>query len=196
MTSENTSVEPQAKPRFRLEDHRLNQAFDQMVQVKKVTLVVPVSRPPQQQFFQVHPDPEWRAPLPLIKLKEQDETYLVGPGLYADLASEIERKLVVACVTRSGGAYLWPIKLPDLDGSHNPWHASAMAIVQEHAGKWIRVTANRELGGYDVLIAEARDLPEPVWPECGLEGLVETAFKGKIIDTADHIVIRKLRGLA
>ena len=35
---------------------------------------------------------------------------------------------------------------------------------------------------------------EPVWLEATLQQLLEIAFKGRLIDTMDHPVLRRLRG--
>jgi hypothetical protein len=40
----------------------------------------------------------------------------------------------------------------------------------------------------------AGQFPEPKWPETTLEQLLEIAFKGRVIDTMDHPVLRRLRG--
>ena len=53
--------------------------------------------------------------------------------------------------------------------------------------------ANMPAGTYDVLEA-AGQFPEPVWPEVSLQQLLEIAFKGRVIDTMDHPVLRRLRG--
>jgi hypothetical protein len=37
-------------------------------------------------------------------------------------------------------------------------------------------------------------MPEPVWPDVPFSGLVHIAFKGRVIDTLDHPVVRRLRG--
>ncbi len=60
---------------------------------------------------------------------------------------------------------------------------------------WIRVVPDMSLGAYTV-IEVTEKLCEPEWPELSLQELLRIAFKGRIVDSPDHLVIRKLRGLA
>jgi hypothetical protein len=39
-------------------------------------------------------------------------------------------------------------------------------------------------------------LPDPVWPQKTLAGLLEIAFCDRVITSPDHPVIRKLRGIS
>jgi hypothetical protein len=50
------------------------------------------------------------------------------------------------------------------------------------------------LGAYEVSIA---DLDKPaVWPDTPFQELLRIAFKGKLIDTLSHPVLKRLRGEA
>jgi hypothetical protein len=51
------------------------------------------------------------------------------------------------------------------------------------------------LGAYDVFEATA-EWPEPDWPNVPFNELLRVAFKGKVIDTLDHPVLKRLRGEA
>ena len=53
------------------------------------------------------------------------------------------------------------------------------------------------LGGYEVFEALS-NLSDPEWPDDGINfnRLVEIAFRGRIIDSIDHPIVKKLRGLA
>ena len=53
---------------------------------------------------------------------------------------------------------------------------------------WVRMQSNQSLGAYEIFQAQGQ-LSEPAWPE-----LVKKAFRKKIIDAADHVVLEKLRG--
>ena len=60
---------------------------------------------------------------------------------------------------------------------------------------WTRMQANMTLGAYEIFSAEG-ELSEPEWPELSIDELLEIAFKNKIIDRPDHLVLLQLRGLA
>ncbi len=172
----------------------LNQDFIQMVGVKKETLRVPIQRPPKQAFFMIHPDPNWRIQVAALKTEEDNETYIVDRALVDDLYGEWVAKVLATCQTKQGGLYLWPVKLPGADGRIDSWNESALHILNEYAGRWIRVTANRELGAYDV-VEPITLLAPPEWPASS-DDLLRKAFRDRVIDRVDHPVINMLRGIA
>src|SRR5262249_48800525 len=156
-------------------------------------LTVPVRKPNRQEFVRVHPDPEWRLETAVLELKEERETYLVDPGLWADLPGEIVPKVLFTAVNRQGVVFLWPARLPGEDGKQDEWNRSALEAAQLATDSWVRVPANMSLGAYEVYQATG-DLPEPAWPDGGFQKLIEVAFKDRFIRALDHPVIRKLRG--
>lgn len=172
----------------------LNQDFIQMVGVKKEILRVPIQRPPKQAFFMPHPSPDWRIQVAALKTDEDNETYVVDPTMVDELHGEWVAKILVTCQTRQGGMYLWPVKLPGPDGRHDSWNESALRIVNEYAGRWIRVVPNMELSAYDVL-EPITPLEPPEWTGTPDELLCK-AFRDRVIDRVDHPVIKALRGIA
>jgi hypothetical protein len=180
-------------PDFTLETLRLRQDFGATPLVKKALLTVPVRKPNKQDFIRTRPGEEWRAALALIELKEEREVYVVTPNLVGELGGEVVPKLIITAVNRQGVAFLWPIRLPSEDGRHDEWNRSAMEAANIAAKKWVRVSANMSLGAYDVFTAQA-EMPEPVWPDVPFSELVRIAFKGRVIDTLEHSVVRRLRG--
>jgi hypothetical protein len=62
---------------------RLSQNFTATVGVKKRLTTVPVRKPSKQDFIRVHPDPAYRLDTAVLELKDENETYLVDPGLWA-----------------------------------------------------------------------------------------------------------------
>jgi hypothetical protein len=61
--------------------------------------------------------------------------------------------------------------------------------------KWIRLAADMGLGGYRIYQAEG-ELSEPVWPDKPLQEILKIAFRDRIVDSENHPVVRRLRGLA
>lgn len=172
----------------------LNQSYTDMVGVRKETLRVPIQRPPKQSFFMPHPDPDWRIQIAALELKEERETYILDPSVVEELTGEWVAKVLIPCQTKQGGLYLWPIRLPGSDGRSNSWSESAQHIANQYAGRWIRVTANMEVGAYDVVIPIV-DPPSPTWPQSP-DDILSKAFRGRVIDSLDHAVVRQLRGCA
>jgi hypothetical protein len=166
----------------------------QLASVKKRPMTIPVGRPPNSVFFRVHPAAEYRVAVGLVVL-DQGEKYLVRSSLQAQLAEEpvFRCSTLYSYVTRSGSLGLWDIKLPGPDGTLDSWNSSAAEIARQAMTTWARVVSNREAGGYDFLVPEML-LPDPEWPSLSLAEILSIAFRGKLIDTPDHAVLRQLRG--
>lgn len=88
---------------------------------------------------------------------------------------------------------MWPVKLPGADGKHNEWHRSAAEAAERAMQRWVRLTANLSLGAYEMFEATG-DLPEPEWPDLPFVDILKIAFRDRIVDTADHPVVQRLRG--
>ena len=176
------------------EQYRLSQNFEDLVGIKKETLIVPVRKPERQSWFQIHPGEDWRMPVALIEVKEDRQHYLVAPTVYNDLAGECTPKYLITCQTRQKITFLWPVRMPAADGRMDQWSASALQIVNEYAGRWIRVSSNLALGAYEVFVTEAPFDP-PIWPPEGFHSILEKAFRGRIIDSVDHPIVKMLRGV-
>jgi len=178
---------------FDLERLRISQDFESMAGVKKALLTVPVRKPDRQWFVRVHPDELWRLETAVIEIKEDRETYLVDPSMWSELAGEIVPKVLFTTINRQGVVFLWPVRLPGVDGRLDEWNRSALEAAQMATKAWVSVRANRSLGAYEVFMASG-DFPDPLWPDIGFKRLLEIAFKDRFIQTPDHPVIRKLRG--
>lgn len=103
--------------------------------------------------------------------------------------------LLQLAISRRGTLFLWPLTLPS---EENPlgrsWHESARRAAEIAKTKWIRIAADKSLGGYRVREAEGR-LSEPEWPTEALSDLLTIAFADRIIMSEDHPVVRRLRGI-
>jgi hypothetical protein len=51
------------------------------------------------------------------------------------------------------------------------------------------------LGYYRIYRAEG-DIPDPVWPDKPFPELLKLAFAKLVIDSPDHPIVRRLRGLS
>lgn len=173
-----------------LDSLRLSQDFGAKLGVKKQFVTVPVRKPTRQEWFRAHP--EWELHTPILELKEERETYLVEPSLWEEHSGELVPKLIVPTITRQGVVALWPLRLPGEDGRQDEWSRSAMVAAQMAKGQWVRLAANMPLGAYDISTSEVGH--EPQWPEIGFDELVRIGFKDHFIGSADHPVLRRLRG--
>jgi hypothetical protein len=61
--------------------------------------------------------------------------------------------------------------------------------------RWVRVKANTNLGAYEVYEASST-IPDPEWPELSFSQMLTIAFKGRLVDSYSHPVLKRLRGEA
>ena len=154
---------------------------------------LPVRKPGRHEFFRVHPD--YVLDTTVFTDKEERESYLVMPAMRAALLGEARPVLLVPAISRQNALFIWPVSLPGEDGRRNTWTETAqeaMRLAQEH---WVRLMADMGLSAYRIYRAEGQ-LSDPIWPDKSFEELLEIAFNDRVIDSHDHPVVRRLRGLA
>jgi hypothetical protein len=190
-----TSTPPAAGDPYDLAKLRLDQNFVEATGVKKLLTTVSVKKPNPQDFVRVHASPEYRSALALIELKDDRESYIVPPAIARELPGEYITAIVYTAINRQGVVFLWPVRLPGPDGRVIEWHRSAQDAAELAMKRWVRVKANTSLGAYEIFEA-ASTLLDPVWPELTFNELVRIAFRGKLVDSLEHPVIKRLRGLA
>lgn len=176
---------------------RLTQDFAATLGVKRALVTVPVRKPAKEWWVQVRPGEDHRIETCVVELKEDRETYLVDPSLWPELSGEatFSPRVLFTTMNRQGVTFLWPIRLPGPDGKLDEWNASALEAASRASGRWVRVVANMSLGAYDVYETHAK-WPEPEWPDHSLSDLLRIGFKGHVIETPDHQVLKRLRGEA
>lgn len=188
-------VEGNIKDTFDFDALTLPQNFAEQVGVKKLLTTVDVKRPHKQTFVRVHPVETYRRNVGLIHLEEDGNFYAVAPNLIGELGDVMVPVTVFTAVTRQGTVFLWPVPLPGADGkSHGSWDSQRMAA-ERATRQWLRIQWNKEAGAYDVFLAPNLN-EEPAWPDMAFNELLKLAFRGRLIDSTDHLVIRKLKGLA
>jgi len=180
---------------FDIASLRLNPSFVETAGVKKLVTTIPVRKPSPQDFVRVHPAPNYRENFAMIDLRDDREEFLVHPAILPELTSEVTFKTVFTTVNRQGVVSLWPIRLPAPDDRKTEWPRSAREAAELAMTRWVRLKANMSLGAYEITVAESV-MADPVWPELAYAELVQIAFRGRIITTLDHAVIKRLRGLS
>jgi hypothetical protein len=185
-----------AKPDpFDLATLRLDPSFLETAGVKKVLATVPVGRPNAQDFVRTHPGAEYRNTFAVVEWKEDREFYVVVPAVAAELSGECVSVALYTCINRQGVVRLWPVKLPGPDGRVNEWHRSQAEAAELAIDCWVRIKANKSLGAYDIFKAVST-IAEPEWPTETFQQLVRIGFRDRLIDSLDHPIVARLRGVS
>jgi len=174
---------------------RLSQDFIAQAGARKLINTIPVRKPGRQAFVRTHPEAAFWLETAVLELKDDRETYLVIPALWADLSAELTPKVLVLTIDRQNNLSLWPIRLPGEEGRIDDWNAAALEAARLAQGRWLRISANMTLGAYDVFEAVG-ELPDPQWPDLSMQQILAVAFRGRMIDDLNHPVISRLQGAA
>jgi hypothetical protein len=173
---------------------RLDQSFAG-AGVKRLLTTVPVRKPNRQDFVRVHPDEDYRLTCAIVELKEEREVYVIAPHIVPAITGEYVAATLFTTINRQGVLSLWPVRLPGPDGKTNAWHESAATAAALAMTTWTRITANMALGAYEILKAEG-NLIDPVWPEHSFNEILAIAFnKGRLVNSIEHPLLQRLRGL-
>ena len=172
---------------------RLSQNFGSASGVRKKLTTVPVRKPNKTQFVRVHPANKMDTML-LRYGDNGEDLYLIDPDVMQQVEDLAKNYRLMEAIDRQNNVFIWPLALPDAEKPLN-WHFSALEAANNAELEWTRMQANMALGAYDIFAAE-QDLGGPEWPELSMNELLEIAFKNKIIDRPDHLVLLQLRGAA
>jgi len=172
---------------------RLGQNFAHGVGVKKCITRVPTRKPNRHEFVRVAPGDENYLETAILEDKANRESYLVEKALWGELAGEIVPAALFFAINRQNDVFLWPCKLPGLDGKTNAWNETALDAAKLAQEAWVRVVSNMQAGQYDIYQAEAK-LAEPVWPELTFREALKKAFQDRFIRDMEHPFLRALRG--
>ena len=155
---------------------------------------MPIKKPNKTAFIRVKENDELGVyECYVLENKELDETYLVEPELAEAILHELTAKRLYLAIDKQNNVFIWPVKLPDESGKLDHWKESAHSGAASATKQWARITADRSLGAYAIYLATG-NLKEPEWPDLSFEEILKIAFKGKVIDSIDHPVLKKLRG--
>jgi hypothetical protein len=173
----------------------MSQDFPGLASVKKKPVTIKVERPTKSRVFRVHQ--QFHTKTKLLTDKDDGRVFLVQPELRDALATEVtcSEFTLLACVTKNGTPFIWPIAMADANGKWNDWHSSAWQIAQTAMTTWTRMVSNRE-GGYYEAIHDSRppaQQQQPVWPDLTWRDWLYLGFKDYTIDSLDHPVLRRLR---
>lgn len=147
----------------------------------------------KHRFCRIHPGDEYKFRCLVVDDKDRGETYLATPNMMGYLDNLATPKTIRLAVDSAGTPKLIGEPYIDPSSRANLWHTSLKYGVERGETTWVRIQANMSAGQYEI-IESANDLGEPKWPNQSMEDLINDAFSGRIIDSADHPFIRQIQG--
>jgi hypothetical protein len=155
---------------------------------------VPVRRPNGHTFVRVHPGQDYRFPVDLIELPDEEETYLIYSNEVAAALDEVRKPcMLYTAITRQGTVFLWPVKLPRGNKKLVAWHTSATEAAETAMKFWVRINADMEVGAYKITVARGV-IPDPEWPNLTFEELLRIAFQDRLVNALTHPLVRRYLG--
>ena len=173
-------------------DCRAPQQF-QDAETPEIVTDVLVDKPNKKDFVRFHPSLDYRFVGAMLIDGGVDGWHLVHRSVALQLQDDISVASLHVGITQAGRVFITPVQMPGADGRRNPWHESRARAVAVAETRWVRIIADQAFGGYRVRDANGH-LPEPTWPKLSFNDLMKLAFRGKVITSLDHPVVRRLQG--
>jgi hypothetical protein len=177
------------------------------VQRRSVAINMEVRKPPDNGYFQCHPDPAQRIDASLVYDKEERDVYFVHPHMmnHPLLLPRLRRMTIVTTYAWPAGIiFLWPVPFPDEKGRIKVWKSARRAFeiscglatnLDPPGPRWTQMSWNAEARDYAVGTAEGIN-SQPIWPPgLSLGNSLKIGFAEKTIASEDHYYVRQLRGL-
>ena len=175
---------------------RLDQNFAEKLGAKSILTHIKVrSKPPGQEFVRVWSEPTKRMNAAILEWQAEKELYLVAPGIFEAIANHARQRLLLPTITAASNEFFfWALKVTPPGEKENTWNVTANNAAAMAEKKWINVNSNTAIAAYETREAEG-EIPEPVWPSLSMTELLRLAFKDKFIDSLDHPIVKKLKGV-
>ena len=129
-----------------------------------------------------------------IFIDHERDPWFVAPAVRNILVAGVKPVLMLTTVNQRGTPFLWPVALGDGTGRKNAWHDTARQAAEMAKDQWIKLMSDMTAGSYRVFVAMGA-LPDPKFPDKSLEELLRLAFRGRVVDTVDHPVVKQSLGL-
>jgi hypothetical protein len=155
---------------------------------------IPIRKPGKKLFFRVNPDPSFH--LYDVAVIDDDEAgiHFIEPGieLPQDVIPLVSYVHIFACVTQHDKSFLWYLSSTETD-----WLKSALRVAKQAQSEWVRMVADRETSGYITYSAPPiLQAKQPRFPKMTAQELFAKATEGRLIDSADDVLIQKLLGMS
>jgi hypothetical protein len=154
--------------------------------------------PTKNEFFRVHPAPDYRPIMALVDIEMGMEKHFfaVTPDMIAPLHAigiTCADHVLYLTVTSRGAFRLVPVRCANMDGEQNEYARTKEIGMRQGMTEWVRIYTDTENGCYKVFPAPAGRFGEPQFPDLKPAKIIRYAFrdKGRLIDNPQHSMFLK-----
>ena len=158
-----------------------------------------VHRPENGEFFRIRPGGEYTEIVDLLTCTSASNSgdrhalYVVVDEVRPLLERFVKPHRITVGINRQKVVFLWARAL---SAGENSWTDSVWAAQHKARTAWVTLESDMARSEYTVHYAENDEWGDPEWDDRTLEDLIGDAFKDRVIQSADHPVALRLRGLA
>ena len=167
-----------------------------------LTISVGKQPSPKNIFYRTHKT--FRPIVPIVPEEVgMDKNFIaVMPHMVEPLASmgiwAVDHTLYFT-VTKDGGLRIIPVRGPNEEGQQNEWDRTKEIALVQAMDAWCRMytdMANKNFMNFPAPKDTNDTYGEPKWPDIKPAKIMRMAFKdkGRLIESADHILVRKWAG--
>ena len=177
-----------------INDLLISQDYSSSTVAVEVITQVQIRRPYKTEFVRVRREDEFSVgPIAIYEDQQYRCTYLIDKALLTIFDGYFNPAILVTTISRQGALFLWPLKLPKINGRDNAWFQTAREAAEMAKESWIKVMPDFSLKKYKITNA-INNLDEPKWPVLSFEAILKKVLANSLIDNEDHPVIQRLQG--
>jgi hypothetical protein len=154
-----------------------------------------IDKPGPDEWARIHPDQAFRWES-IWAYEKEKKFYLLPPALYDQLEESVQRVFAECdfylAAILNAEPIIWMIKHSDTD-----WFRTRRSAIEAAMTGWVQMQSNQRLKQYDFKRSLAQ-YPDPDWSEfttpADAQKLFTALFSNRLITTADHDVLERIRG--
>ncbi len=197
LTTQNDAVKPGASAADPFDPMNLGISTDYAAAINTQASTKPIElrKPNEQEFFRTSPHKHPRLIVGgIIDKQDMSKLYVVLPSLLDEVRVRFPKHLriheLVLTQTQAGAVMLWGV--PQGEDRGGSWNSTKRDACHKGESRWTNMSSGR--GQYDVTtIDNPREVDWASFPPMS-EILRQALSEGRLIDSMDHPLLKKLRG--
>jgi len=166
-----------------------------------LTISVGKQPSPKNVFYRTHP--KYRPVFAMVNVEVGMDHHFIAvmPNMVEPLANigiAVADHTLYLILTELGGLRVIPVRGQNAEGEQNEWDRTKEQALIKGIDGWHRMYADMPNGAFMAFPAPVGTKGEPKWPDIKDSRITRLAFKakGRLIDSPDHILVKKWDGRA